>query len=103
MRRSANVLLFGLLVCLLASCRFNPSNGMTFQQFEDEWVGSRNSDPIRPVRASGSWTVYETDGVFYYFQDDALTGSDQGELWASCVRSAFACTPSESSTPDPVP
>jgi hypothetical protein len=76
---------------------------MTFQQFENEWVGSRNSDPIRPVRANGPWRIYETDGVFYYFQNEVLTGSDQGELWASCWSTAFACNPSDNRSPDPPP
>ena len=103
MKHGMKPVLLALSVCLLAACRFNPSTGMTFQQFVNEWVGSRNSDPIRPVRANGPWTVYETGDAFYYFQNDILTGTDRGELWASCWSTAFACESGNGRSPDLVP
>jgi hypothetical protein len=103
MKHGMKLVLLAVSVCLLVACRFNPSTGMTFQQFENEWVGSRKSDPIRPVRANGPWTVYETGNSFYYFQNEVLTGTDRGELWASCWSTGFACESINGRSPDLVP
>lgn len=95
MTKRMKALLLGLSVFMLVSCnmfRFSPSNGTTFQQFENEWVGVAFGDPLlRRVGRNGPWEVYETRDDFYYFEDGILRKADEGEIWANCLNKANHC------------
>jgi hypothetical protein len=75
------------LVLFISACAtWNPTIGMTFDEFRTHWTYSSNYDPLRLVGDDGSTRVYESGDVFYYFVAGRLNRIDQGQLFEQRIR-----------------
>lgn len=76
-----------LVVVAISSCAtWNPQLGMSYQEFMQHWTKSDNWTKPEFVGAQGSIRVYESNGVYYYFENGRLAKADQGQLYEQRIR-----------------
>ena len=65
---------------IITACAFNPSVGVTYEEFMTDWLISSNFDQPILVNTFSGTEVYESEGVYYYFSSNRLNAVDNGRL-----------------------